>query len=339
MSFYTDLNVDLDWMYNISINLDGFKQNGRRQVWSCRCPVCGDSKTKKRKRRFYFYVKGNNLNVMCHNCYYSSSFYNFMKDEFSNQFETYKRETLLSMINRRVHKKPVTKKVEVVEIGGKTELVGCVPILSLNKNHKALRYMYDRAFTDKQLVNIMYSEDFKLTAESISFEPLSERFPSESRIVIPFYNKNKEITVIQGRSMDGKSSLKYITIKSSENASKVYGEERIDRSKTVYCVEGPLDSLFVDNCLATCDANLLKADADVHIWDCQSRNKDVVALMKEAIQLNKKLVIWPMSTDRKIDINDMIKLGMTSDQLMKVIEQNTYYGLKALAKLNNWKRV
>jgi hypothetical protein len=35
----------------------------------------------------------------------------------------------------------------------------------------------------------------------------------------------------------------------------IYGEERIDIKKQIYCVEGPLDSLFLPNCLAIAGLN------------------------------------------------------------------------------------
>lgn len=62
--------------------------------------------------------------------------------------------------------------------------------------------------------------------------------------------------MVQGRSLIADHRLKYISVKTSDDIDKIYGKYELDTSKTTYCVEGPLDSLFIDNCVATCDANL-----------------------------------------------------------------------------------
>lgn len=139
----------------------------------------------------------------------------------------------------------------------------------LDDDHEAVKYLLSRSFTRNEINRLYYSSDFKLTAQSINPEPLSENFPSEPRIVIPFYDTDGKIELIQGRSLDNHSKLRYITIKSHDNVDKIFGREKVDFTKTVYCVEGPLDSLFVDNCIATCDSALEKSNADVLIWDNQ----------------------------------------------------------------------
>lgn len=55
--------------------------------------------------------------------------------------------------------------------------------------------------------------------------------------------------LFQGRAF-GKEQPKYLTIKLDENRQKVYGLERINFQNPVQIVEGPIDSLFIDNCLA-----------------------------------------------------------------------------------------
>ena len=178
-----------------------------------------------------------------------------------------------------------------------------------------------------------------MTAESISCDKLSERFPSDPRIVIPFYGFEGEVEMIQGRSLDKGAKLRYLTIKADEDIDKVFGKYEIDPEKTVYCTEGPLDSLFVDNCLATCDSSLTKAPADVYIWDNQPRSKEIVALMEKTIDKKHKIVIWPNSPDTKMDINDMIQMGITREELKKVIEMRTFSGLKAKLELTKWRKV
>lgn len=61
--------------------------------------------------------------------------------------------------------------------------------------------------------------------------------------------------------------------------------------------------------------------------------------MESAIKKGKSIVVWPVSSDTKIDINDMIKMGITKNQLMHIIRKRTFKGLKAKLELNQWKRI
>ena len=55
----------------------------------------------------------------------------------------------------------------------------------------------------------------------------------------------------------------------------------------------------------------------------------------KTINRGGKVVIWPSNINQK-DINDMFNSGIN---VKDVVESNTYQGLKAKIKLNNWKRI
>ena len=76
--------------------------------------------------------------------------------------------------------------------------------------------------------------------------------------MIPFYDENDELFAVSGRSLETNDKiLRYVTIRTNENENKlIYGLDRVDFDDVVYIVEGPLDSLFLDNCIASGDANL-----------------------------------------------------------------------------------
>lgn len=345
------LHVDLRWLNRISVNLLLFKRV-RDDVFNCRCCVCGDSKKDKRATRMYFYVKGGLLLVKCHNCGYpndnSATFFMFMKDQFPLQFEDYKKEVMLDSFRRDTtvtEKKVETNKNDNNKLPAKNKLLSLDDIskkyLSLDKldsNHKAKKYMLSRKFGDRELSKLYYVPDFKELASKINPES-SERLPEhEDRILIPFVKPDKTVDMVQGRALKS-GSLKYITIKANDDVEKVYGLYGIDKSKPVYCVEGPLDSLFVDNCIATCDSNLTRVKADIYIWDNEPRNKEIVTLIESAINKGFSVVIWPTSPNSKQDINDLIKTGVSQNQLMKTIRESTYSGMSAKLKFTKWRKV
>jgi len=349
MNFETDFQTDLEWMHRISHRLEKFKiASASSHVYNCRCPICGDSEKNNKKARFYFYTKRQHLNVICHNCGYSRSFYNFLKETYPHEFDEYKRDQIHARVdsfNPTVSPKSSstpeprhTSTENTGETKGEKGLCGVTPLSELSDTHEAVAYLQKRGFTRDMMNRLFWSSDFKITANSVSHEPLSKDFPSEPRIVIPFYGEDGSVEMIQGRSLSS-SGMRYLSIKSHPDVDKIYGKYEIDRSQTVYCVEGPFDSLFVDNCLATCDSNLTRADADVFLFDNQPRSREIVKLLEKAIDKGYQVVIWPSSPDKKQDINDMILEGMSRQQLMQLIRDNTLSGPMAKLAFMKWRKV
>jgi hypothetical protein len=106
-------------------------------------------------------------------------------------------------------------------------------------------------------------------------------------------------------------------------------------------VEGQFDSLFVDNCVASGDSNLLGvvdyfATGDwTLIFDNEPRNREIVRNLERAIDKGYKVVIFPSDLEQK-DINDMVLAG---HDVMTLIRENTYKGALAMLRFQRWKRV
>jgi hypothetical protein len=171
---------------------------------------------------------------------------------------------------------------------------------------------------------------------------IKNKFPSikddHPRLIIPFFDKDNILYALQGRSLENEFP-KYITIKIDEQRDKIYGLERIDWDRTVYVVEGPIDSLFIDNCIATAQSDLrVKRDNVVLIPDNEPRNFEVVKQVEKYIKENYNVVIWPSDVKEK-DINEMILSGKTERNIKDIIAQNTFSGLLAKTKLSQWKKV
>ncbi len=318
-------------------------------VYECRCPVCGDSKKNTRLARCHFYEKQRALNVHCKNCGYSHSFYTFMREVFRNEFQDYKKDQLRQSIeslkpqSNSLKSKSVDEfkeQQQIVETVDTAVLDGCERVDQLPSDHPAKQYLISRKLTTDMLKRLYYTDTFKEIASRISYQKLSDGFPDEPRIIIPFFSEcGEKLEMIQGRSLNPKSKLRYLSIKSDPNVDKIFGKNEIDPTQTVYCVEGPFDSLFLDNCVATCDSMLLRADADVYVFDNEPRNREIVKLMEKAIEQGKTVVIWPVSPNRKIDINDMVIGGLSPSEIMGIIKENTFTGVKAKLQLLKWRKV
>lgn len=342
--FKTKLHVDLQWLNIISPNLQRFRKV-KTDTYNCRCNICGDSKTSTKKARLFFYVRKGQMNVMCQNCGYSHSFFKYVKDSFPSHFDEYKRDTMFDTFSNKPKTKIdivntiTTKDKPTFELLYVSDLDKyAVNVSSLSEDHPAKVMLYSRAFTDREIKRLWYTDDFKKFSSHINSEATLNLIENEPRIIIPFINSNGKIDMVQGRAIKD-SKWKYISIKAHDDIDKIYGMYEIDEADVVYCVEGPLDALFVDNCIATCDASLTRSDADVLIWDNEPLKPQTVAHMRNAIDAGRSVVIWPTSPSEKQDINDLIKLGVSQNLLMQVIRNCTYKGLMAKAKLAQWKRV
>jgi len=213
-------------------------------------------------------------------------------------------------------------------------------IAELNKEHSARKYLEDRKIPNNYLRELYFCEKFKewTNTQKHTFDKVEK---DEPRIIIPLVNKG-EIFGFQGRSLNKNSKVKYITIILNDTHPKIYNLDKPDYDKTVYVVEGPFDSMFLDNSIAMVGADIDKmffvsnfGTDFVMVYDNEKRNKQIVDRMEKAIQMRFPIVIWPNDLKEK-DINDMILSGIDAP---KIIKENTYMGLEAKAKLIGWKRV
>jgi hypothetical protein len=221
--------------------------------------------------------------------------------------------------------------------------IGLPTIQSLDNNHSAKKYIVSRKIPVHYYDQLFYADDFKEFVKTIFPDhDTAQMKDNDARIVIPFYSRDRKILGFQGRAI-GPSKVRYITIKQNEDCKKIFGYEKIDPMRRVYVVEGPFDSMFLTNSVATMDANLASVtdtikDNIVLVFDNEPRNKNIVKFMERAIEKNFTVCVWP-STIQEKDINDMILSGYTKEQLEYVIDQNTFSDLKARLQFNTWRKV
>ncbi len=171
---------------------------------------------------------------------------------------------------------------------------------------------------------------------------IPNKFPSldgdHPRLLIPFRDVKGEIFAYQGRAF-GKEQPKYITIKLKDD-SKVFGLDKIDRDKHIFVVEGPLDSLFLDNCLAVGGSEFsdLPKENTTIVFDNEPRNREICNNIEASIRKKYSVCLWPEQNPHK-DINDMILSGMSSSDITSQIKENTYWGTEAQLRFSEWRKI
>jgi len=320
--------IDSKYIGLVSVRLEKFKRV-KADLYNCRCPICGDSQKNKTKTRGYLYQIKNNTNYKCHNCGVSLSFNNFLKQIDPMLHKQYSMEKF---------KEGFTGKNFVVE---EPKFEFSKPKFTKKLDlPKAVEVPVAKEYLEKRKLNpekFYYAENFKkwVNQQKHTFENINK---DESRIIIPMYDVDNNLIGFQGRSIES-SYNKYITIMLVDDAPKVYGLEKIDSKKPVYIVEGPFDSTFIKNAVAMCgsDIDIRSFGWSDYIWvfDNEPRNREIINRISKTIDRGDKVVIWPTSIKQK-DINDLVIAGYDPENML---ESNTYSGLEAKVKFNEWKKV
>ena len=321
--------IDSKYIGLISSRLQKFKRV-KSNLYNFRCPICGDSQKHKNKARGYFYQIKTNTNFKCHNCGASLSFNNFLKQ-----------------IDSTLHKQYTLEKFKEGHAGGRNFVVEepkfdfTKPVfkskLDLPKASEvpmAKEYLIKRKLDPNKFYFAQKFQEWT-NKQKQTFDNIVR---DECRIVIPLYDTNSELIGFQGRSL-GPNSIKYITVMLNDNKPKIYGLEKINEREPIFIVEGPFDSTLVENSIAMCgsDVDIRTYNWSDYIWvfDNEPRNREINNRVSKIIDRGDKVVIWPNHIKQK-DINDMV---LSNIDVMSVLKSNTYSGLKAKVKFNNWKKV
>ena len=332
MSYLDDKYIGL-----ISSRLEKFKRV-KAGLYNFRCPYCGDSQKHKNKARGYIYQVKADYNFKCHNCGASRSFTYFLKDRDKPLYDQYVMERYSSGLTGKSTVTPEPEfKFEKPKFKSNDICDELDKISALNKTHSARCYLVNRGIKEEDLRQFYYCPNFKewTNKHKRTFDSIKN---DEARIIIPLRDSESNLFGYQGRSLDPKAKMRYITIMLKENLPKIYGLDRIEQDKTVYVVEGPFDSTFVKNSIAMCgsDSSLahLKTCNIVYVYDNEPRNKEIVNRIEKCVRDDKRVVIWPNNIKQK-DINDMVLAG---HDIMSILKNSTYSGLEGTLKLTHWKK-
>ena len=328
--------IEQKYLLIASPQLQQFKKKGDH-LFNFRCPYCGDSQKSRTKARGFVFPKENNLIYKCHNCGKGASIGNLLKHLDSKIYNDYIMERYKK--DRPEVKSGLGNFVKPKFLKGDSPLKTIKKISSLTWNHPVKKFIQQRQIPTTSHFELFYAPKFYKWVNSVvpnKFHNLENDHP---RLVIPFFDENNNMFAFQGRAF-GKEEPKYITIVLDSLKEKVYGLNKVDWKKTVYIVEGPIDSLFLDNCVATAQSDLRLKDRKnniVLVPDNEPRNEQIVKQIGKFIDNNYSVVLWPESVSEK-DINEMILSGRSKSEIHDIIKENTFSGISAKLKFTNWRK-
>lgn len=327
--------TDFRYLQQVSHVLRNFKEVEPFKA-NFSCPICGDSKRNKHKARGYVFVYQNKTFFKCQNCGDSKSFSAFLRYIDEAAWKSWRRES--------VHDEPMfaAPKVPQVVSVKKQSYTKMTNLLDMPQEHFVRQYVENRKIPSARYKLLFYASNFRELVEEI-FPGKGEKYPDDSRLVIPLYNKSNELVGVSGRSVKP-SPIRYSVAKCDDQKC-FFGIERMDEKKPVFVTEGQIDSLFLPNSVAVCNAELgLFHKAFPHlksylIFDNEPDNIHIVRNMKKAIDDGARVCVWANSPFKGKDINEMVQNGFDIRQILQFIMNNSHMGQVARFKMIEWKRL
>jgi hypothetical protein len=344
--------IDQTYINRVSPTLRNFKWKNSTLA-NCSCPICGDSEKNKTKARGYFYCKENSYFYKCHNCGHGCSIYNFLQKVSHQLAKEYSLERWKSGKDNGKNPKREDDMFNILKqkpkFKRKDKVLECIKCLTdLPNDHVAVQFANVRLIPKQHWGLLYYAENFSDFVKEL--DP-SCTVGNEERLIIPFFNQQGDVVGCQGRALDmnsevnARNTIKYITVKYDKSIDRLwYGLWRVNPKKRVYVVEGPIDSLFLQNATALVGAGALKdipsrlGDSEMtYILDNEPRNKHICAYIERLIELGRDVCIWPDNIKEK-DINDMA-YKMSTRKIQKMIDDNTVSGLEAKLRFSEWRKI
>lgn len=321
-----------DYLYQVC---DQVSFNGRNH-FHCRCPICGDSKKSKYKKRFHLqFDNEQSIFWQCWNCGESGNFYELYTQlegcnvtDAYRLFNTYNKESLLDRLVKSKNNRYQQKKI---------------------KSKESFNYILNDCLSINDSPNgYIQSQYYKLLKEFINNRCLDHTIyiaykgNYKGRIIIPIWDDN-DIVFFQGRATNSKMEPKYLNPK-VEKSEIIFNRNNFDRDKYIIVTEGIIDAdnigkqgttilgkeltqEFIDNISQYSNIGIIVVmDNDT---DGYSRLKDYIQKFNEL-----KYFIMPKKYREYKDLNDLVTNNIINkNDLYEFVVNNSFTPLKCKLKL------
>ena len=294
------------------------------------------------------FQKGTNLFFNCHNCGVGTNLGNLIKHVDPSLHKEYVLERYKSGESGFSNFKSPSFDIPAPrfdKVAKEKHFEHAEWVSKLPSGHFCLVYCTNRRFLSTMVDTLLFTPNYKKFCDAL-VPNHGKEITADARLVIPFYDKYNTLIGVSGRALENSDyKLRYVTLRTNESQDKlIYGMDKVNTNELVKIVEGPLDSMFLTNCVGSGDsaliqtAKLIDAENKVLIFDNEPRNKEIVKLMDDAIKLGYNVVIWPDTMEQK-DINEMVMADFSPDEIERIISSNTFTGLRAQMKFISWKKI
>lgn len=307
-----------------------------------RCPICGDSRSKKHSTRLHLYHKNGKDSVNCFNgdCPANSnrSVKSFLYQFFPALYDQYKRETFMDNIDSLADgtddvfeqfKKPVSEeKDEIVEEKDVVFTQDFAPFFHPIENiPEALAYLNKRGvqYNNEKYGNWYFGyQDLKIG---------EKRYTVSNSIVIPLYYKN-QMYGFYSRNISNKDFSTYMH--DSNIGYKIFNWFNIDKTKPVYIFEGIFDAISsgLENVIALMGAKLPDSRLEELHHPVFVLDNDRTGMTNSIEYANRgyDVYIQPENILEK-DMNE-VRLKHPDLDIPQMIKNNIFGGISATVRIN-----
>lgn len=324
---YLDKHEELELFYEL-----GIEYQRKNKGYNFRCPICGDSKKNKHKKRGWVLDTPEYpfLIYKCFNgeCYWGGTFKNFLYNFYPELYKKYKNKLKQKLYDKVKNENIISKKNNTTLLNQNETKENNKFKLKLFKLNSELfkpitEYKEPLEYLKKRKIPEEYFEKIFFCIDKNSIY--------NDMIIFPFEYKKGLYYGFQGRSYKYKSFLTY----SKNDNFKVYNYFNVDLTQPVYIFESIIDSLFVKNSIAMLGVDISKEilntiQTPIFVLDNDDAGYNKI---EKYLKLGYKCVIFPDNIKCK-DVNDMIvKENFTKEDIYNIIQYNIYQGNEGLIKL------
>lgn len=272
-----------------------------RDVWRFKCPICGDSKTNKNKKRGNYYLGTNSY--YCFNCGYSGSGFHFIAKISGRPYSEVQSEFLLSIRElTTTTSAPIINETpdysKLTPISASVKKTNNIPSSWLTPEDDVLQLIEDRQLYSAPFLQ----KNFKLYYDE-----------NTNKLVIP-WTREGNFQCAQYRRLDNSPGPKYTFEKDAPK--DVMQLDLVDESLDfVFLLEGVFDAIFVRNGLAVGGLNVSNGQMDlieekttanvVYMPDNQHQDEASMKFTRKLIDQGKLVFIWPKHITQK-DVNSYV---------------------------------
>lgn len=226
--------------------------------YNFRCPICGDSKKNKHKKRGYVTFSKGPWVYTCHNECGKMSFLNFLKQYHTS---THRELMFMALVDKSPRKRQEPQQTTAekaykanseynFKTGELLEIYDSHPLARAARSYCIRRRIpekvysrwfvcvKDTRFHDRDNAgNILYNE-----------KGLPKGNEYANRLIIPYYTFGGKFTQFDARALDDNAFLRYRNLEGAER--ELYMYDWLDTSKPFFLLEGSIDSTFIKNSVA-----------------------------------------------------------------------------------------
>lgn len=318
------------------------------------CPVCGDSLHNSRKKRGNLYF--NSMQFHCYNCGSHYGVLSLLKtfgqelslsdkiavreiQQNAKHFEKRYATTQSSMVYSVIEELAIPKKIFFEKLG----------ILSPYKNEECSTYLKSRKIdiskwncfaykpSSKELYILNTTQNDRVIGYQIrQLDPLSQKPRYLTRNLTWMYKDVfgvASLEIIEKLFSKKELGEKYIeeedgienVVANIEKISGIFNIMNINMNKTITIVEGPIDSLSIDNCVALQGAKKMNDyfDESENVRYVFDKDKAGKAEAIKKLKKHKKVFLWELYVKRcgikeKVkDLNDLQRNGCLDSEIIE----------------------